>query len=374
MTDTIPFLVTGAYRTGTTLVDKVLDAHPSVRALSQPIPAVYRHLKKVFYQNLGITEEYYVLSDLFQPGYTGEDLTGFLKHYRIARKEFKGVLRSMEGWSGQSTRLGRLDDFLEGYGDATLCELYRYLLHYFMPQGRWAALGTKEILIEEFIPYMLECGLRVILVLRDPRDMYTSINVGRGREYTGRHRPTLFHLRNWRKSVALANTWRDHDNCLVIRYEDLLEDADGMLKQLTGFLGVEAFAAGYFDNGIPTREGPYWSGNSSTNTHRGINPANQGKHKKYLAPDTIGYIEYMCHPEMRVWGYEEDTRGLEPEHFQEPFEMEASGLNPAMSTDGAELRAERRRLELLKGGGGSRQEIISLFYSLKNYQTLKKHL
>ena len=58
-------------------------------------------------------------------------------------------------------------------------------------------IGSKEIFCEEYIPYFLSNGVKVILLIRDPRDIITSLNFGKGADFTGEIRPTLFNIRNW---------------------------------------------------------------------------------------------------------------------------------------------------------------------------------
>ncbi len=369
-----PFIITGTYRTGTTLIEKLLDVHSGLHVLSQPLPLLYRHLKEVFYRRKGITNKYYVLNDLFHPEYEPGELKTFLENYLIGRDELRQVLRTMEGWDGQYTRFNDLDTFVGSYEVSGLCQFYPQLLEHFVARGQVTAAGTKEILVEEFIPYLLDCGIKVILVIRDPRDVYTSVNEGKGTKFTGKRRPTLFHLRNWRKSITLANTYRDHPLCYVLKYEDLLDNKEKALKGITDFLNVTPFPRGHFEKGIQTRTGRYWKGNSSTSLHSGINSTNKDKYKKYLSPETIGYIEFICHPEMRVFGYDEQMQNFKPETFKEPYDIVNCWLNKNMSTDKDELHAEYRRLQLLQGTEANDPEIISTFYSLKNYHTLRSAL
>ena len=65
-----------------------------------------------------------------------------------------------------------------------------------------AVIGSKEIAVEEYIPYFIEVGTKVVLVVRDPRAMIASLALGEGERYGGSPRPILFDVRNWRKSVA----------------------------------------------------------------------------------------------------------------------------------------------------------------------------
>jgi hypothetical protein len=85
-----------------------------------------------------------------------------------------------------------------------------------------AYVGGKETLWEEMLPFLLERGAAGVIILRDPRDVLASLNHGRGAEYGGRLKPTLFNIRNWRKSAAFALHLERHPRFLWLRYEDLV--------------------------------------------------------------------------------------------------------------------------------------------------------
>src|SRR5699024_1869810 len=122
--------------------------------------------------------------------------------------------------------------------------------------------------------------------------------------FAGSHRPTLFHLRNWRKSISVAGSVFGKDNFMVVGYEDLITQKYSTLSAITDFLNVEDFKANHFSEGIKGGNGQIWRGNSSTNTFNGINENNKNKFKKYLNENTIKYIEYMCQPEMKMLKYQ----------------------------------------------------------------------
>lgn len=368
------FLITGMARSGTTLLDKLLDAHPSAKAVSQPIPMLYRNLKAEFFKANEIIEGRYVLNDLFEENrYGNKDLFEFLDNFKISISMLESTIESMKGWSGQSTALNK-DYLINNYSPNSLFKFYLNLLESYSKDDSFAAIGTKEILLEEFIDYFMNKNIKVILVIRDPRDVITSLNFGKGTEYGGNHRPTLFHLRNWRKSIAIANTFENNKNCLVIKYEDLVNNKYDTLLRITKFLDLEQFRKGYFNEGIKSSNGVFWEGNSSTEKHKGINSKNTGKFKTHLSPDMITYIEYMCEPEMKAMGYKLESEVSEPKDFDEPFVIGDCGLDPNMSSSDYEMKRERNRLNILKTSKYEEKDLIPYFYSKENYLKLKHNL
>lgn len=371
-----PFLVTGMARSGTTLLDKLLASHEQTIAFSQPLPWLYRHLKTVFYQQESITAGRYVLNDLFnESSYSPEMFRDFLGQYSLSRQDLQHVFTSMEGWSGRQYKDYDTEKLIDLGAGSTLIEFYSLFLNLVIEENNKTllAVGTKEILIEEYIPYFSQSGVKSIVIIRDPRDVITSLNVGAGSQYGGGHRPTLFHLRNWRKSIAVANAFQS--DVLLVKYEDLLGDTYQTLTRITSFLGVDAFPNAYFDTGIRDINGEQWAGNSSTGTHKGINHDNIGKFEQYLTSEMIGYIEYFCRPEMNLLGYPFTLPPQLPTCFQEQFEVGEYGLSPTMSTNPEELELEMHRLRLVEAGACENQEQVSkLFYNQENFDALIKKI
>ncbi len=366
------FLITGMARSGTTLVEKVLNGHPEIIALSQPIPKIYSFFKLEFLRRLGYEGVQYPLNNLLnETRYTRKEFIDFLDNQSFERERILRVLKAMENWSGQKTDLSK-SIFLKGnITEFKLIKIYEDLISYFSFHPQVLAAGSKEIIIEEFAEYFLDHNCKIILVVRDPRDVFTSISVGKGSEFAGHHRPTLFHLRNWRKSVAIANTFIDNPNFICVRYEDFIQDTSKSLSKLTKFLGVSDFEGAILEEGIKDNNGKEWSGNSSTGKHRGINSSNTRKYLEYLNEDTIKYIEYICGPEMKFLGYRNAIREDFPALFGEPFQVVESNLDPNMSTNPLELALEEVRRNLLKEDCPSIENIQRYFFSKENFNVLR---
>ena len=64
MTDDALF-VTGAQRSGTTLLEKVLASQPGISMLSQPFPLLFVEVKRAFLRSLG-NDDPYPLGHLFR--------------------------------------------------------------------------------------------------------------------------------------------------------------------------------------------------------------------------------------------------------------------------------------------------------------------
>jgi hypothetical protein len=339
--------VTGMQRSGTTLLDRLLGNHPDASLLSQPFPLLFVEVKRAFLRRLGRTDLRYPLGHLFrEAGYRPEDFARHLAELRLEHSHLEQIFNEMHDFPGQYTRfepsvLKQVIAELPPPSDfaALLSGLYRALA----PDPEARMVGGKETVCEEFLPYLLDRGCRCVLILRDPRDVVASLNHGRGQEYGGRIKPTLFNIRNWRKSVAFALHLEGRPEFQWLRYEDLVTDPPEVLQRIAQALGLEPFPAD-----LPA--GQAWTGNSSYGEHRGVSASSVGAYRKVLPSAVARFVEAACLPELRLLGYPTgmdtqealDTLGT----FREHYEITREGLEKDAATP-ANLAAEIRRHQLI---------------------------
>ena len=311
--------VTGMQRSGTTLLDRMLGL------LSQPFPLLFVEAKRDFLRSIG-RESRYPLGHLFlEDGYRQEDFDRHLAGLRIDRDRLERIFEEMEGFSGQYTRFDRSSilplDPPTGFAEL-VAGLYRTL----------QAAGGKETLCEEFLPHLLDRGWQCVLILRDPRDVIASLNHGRGPEFGGRIKPTLFNIRNWRKSVAYALHLEGRPGFQWLRYEDLVADPRAL--------------------GFEPGEVRGWTGNSSHGERTGVSAESVGAWRRVLPKPAARFIEATCLPEMRLLGYPLEAAG--DFDFEEPYEITRDGVESDLAGP-ANAEIEARRLELLPGPWAGRR-------------------
>ena len=331
--DSISFFITGMARSGTTLVDKVLANHTDVSALSQPFPLLFVHLKKRLYEQIQYAGEALFLSDWFgETEYTLDELSDHLRTAPLTRDEIERVFESMRGYSGRYHEVEDYSERLNAYRDATVLEGIAQLLRLLSYQDQARAFGSKETFCEEFIPAMLESDFRVVVIVRDPRDVMSSLIHGSGQAHAGQHRPLLFSIRSWRKSVAFALRYDGHPRFLFLRYEDLVRDPLPSLNRMTDLLGVERFAPDAFDDGIADQAGVPWQSNSSYDPSASISKGSVGAYEGRFDEELVAYIETACYPEMLAVGYEPSVISApDPDRFAtfvEPFPIVREDFEP----------------------------------------------
>lgn len=355
--------VTGMTRSGTTLVDKLLNGHHQLRVLSQPLTPLYKLVKERFFNQINYQKTYYVLNNLFQE--TKYDW----RQFSSALTRFEFSVEDLEEWDKRCPADKRgFFRVPENFPACTLSDLYRHLLTGAIGvSGTLKFGGSKEVNCEEFIGYFADQGVKCICVLRDPRSVISSLNTEKGTKFAGTHRPTLFHIRNWRKSVAFTLLHQSNANFLGIRYEDLVLNPLETLDGIAEFLEVEPFPGEIASSVILDQEGQPWVSNSSWEINEPIiHTQSLQRYCELLSPQMIKYIEATSFPEMLRLNYKisssvEELIGYDLESFREQFILE-SDLKDDYSFCQENIEAERTRIRLLMGGEPIRDIEAKSFY------------
>lgn len=270
--------ITGMMRSGTTLLQKSLDQHPELSVSYQSKTSLFLDEIKSFHNTLGI-KKYHLLSH-YSPNldYKLDDITNWLLKSNIF---FSSLPNSTNG----------------------------------------IKIGLKEVLAEEFLPFLTTKNIKCINIVRDPRDVITSMSFGNGFEHTGLERPVLFDLKNWRKSVLISEHLKDSENLITIKMEDFLLNPEHSLNKIYNFLEVEKLPIREL---IQKLEKGAWKSNSSFGQKKVFDTSVIGNYKKVLTKDVIQYVEAICCKEMQLMDYEITSSTCKEKticEFNEPFEI-----------------------------------------------------
>ena len=343
--------ITGLYRSGTTLVDKILQNHPENFIASQPISSLYYEVKKQFLQSINKASNL-PLGNLFRSNTTIE-FSSYLKKIVLNKDLIIQIIKEqtktpkLENNFLKNLNFNKENGHFIDYFDLINLHLSKML------DENPKVIGSKEIFCEEYIPYFLSNGVKVILLIRDPRDIITSLNFGRGADFTGDIRPTLFNIRNWRKSAAFAINYRNHKNLLCIKYEDLITDTEQILYNISQFLNIREFNKSFLNEGIKDQYGRVWKGNSSHNVKNTIDQSSMHRYKTQLDEKTIDYIETVCYPEMNFFNYNNNVNINKYNNiinsFKEPFKIQRREFSSFNYTENKKhVEEEIKRLEYLQ--------------------------
>jgi len=351
--------ITGFLRSGTTLVEKLVHALPGACIGPQPFPFLYYDTKRAFLRTLGIEQERYPLGHLFlEERYRVGDFERFLLQHRLTTEAVAASFVAMRGYSGwklpalarhaRQVREGSFADVYRG-----LCDALRRIL------GRRQARlrGAKEVFCEEFIPYFLAQSVAVILVVRDIRDVVTSLRFGSAERYADPALPLLHIVRQWRKSVSYALQFSGSPGFHVLRYEDVLARPRPALEELALRLGCPAPADDAIEH-LRDQDGAPWRGNSSFAPLDGVSPDPVGRFARHLPASWSAAIASLCAPEISALALAAPARagGVEVGEALQRLASEADLVVGAGRSLAEEVDAERRRAQIIAAGKASEPE------------------
>lgn len=292
--------VTGMLRSGTSLVQTLLTNLPGTFVVYQPFHRLYVDVKRSFLVEHGF-DAMLPLDDGTRPVAEREQFTQWLAMRVFSATEAETLVATSTGGKG-----GSMPDWIpEPTGAGTFfqirSELHRSLARHFQ-RTNLAVTGSKEILCEEFIPSLLDAGVRCVLVLRDPRGVIASANNGRYQASVGDQYPIMMLLRLWRKTAAYWLRYRDHPLATVVRYEDVASDPRAATTRFAGFLGVDEFDP---TPGAPLLDhaGQPWMGNSSYGDKPAVDRNSTESWRDVLPVSDQRFIAACARWEMQQVGY-----------------------------------------------------------------------
>ena len=275
MTATGPILVTGADRSGTTLLYALLASHPDISMVRRT------NMWRWFDQRYG---------DLAAPGNLDRCLDTMLRYARLQVLEPDIERIRSEFVTGEPT-YGRLFDlFHRQHADRR-------------GRRRWAdkSLHTEYYADRVFSELPMA---KMIHLVRDPRDRYASII----RRYDEGIKGAGAATGRWLLSVRAGhrNLGRYPDRYMMVRYETLAREPEPTLREICSFLDEDYDAAMLTMDGIADRED--WSGNSSFgHLEPGVISTRPiGRYRSVLSMRDIAFIQSCTGRHMTQLGYELD--------------------------------------------------------------------
>lgn len=339
--------VCGMLRSGTSLIQTLLTNHPEMLVAYQPFNQLYVEAKRLFLEEHGIQRMLPLDDGDPANGVERKDFLSWLssRHFSVdeanalARDATSGKGGGLASWQPSAVPAGSFLDIHTGLHDAMAGHLGR---------SSSRVLGSKEILCEEYVPALLEAGVRCVLIIRDPRGVIASANHGRYRETVGDRYPLMMLIRLWRKSAAYWLQYRDHPLVRTIRYEDLAAEPSATLTPLAHWLGMGPFPQDVFESQLRDHAGQPWQGNSSFGEKPQVDAGSRTawrdlldpQEQRFIAACTKAELEAVDYPidtdvdPQQILDFREDTRGVRESYLQ---------LHP---TDATTLREEADRLQL----------------------------
>lgn len=364
MTAKIFFTISGTYRSGTTMVERMIDQHPQAVVFPQPVPQLWIRAKTEFLNTRGSKDALPLGTLLLDSNNSPAALRTFLNAWPMnPGSVISEIVEAQRHYSGALTSevdcLREMNPKTRGY-----VEFLHWIYHSLAKSSvkpLATAIGAKEILIEEFTSALISSGHRVILVVRDPRRVIASSIAPGGLAYSGRVRPTLFSLRVWRKSVAFALAFSDHPRVHIVKYEELLAD-NSRISTTFDFLGLKPHRVDV--NDLADVYGLPWTKNSSF-----------AGEPQELDTTTREFVEAATLPELLALGYPVDLRSVSLDalrDFIEPVPMERNDFPIGYSTSPTATEEEFRRLALLLSDELPDETAHRWFLDVRAYRRLRE--
>ncbi len=327
----INLFVTGMFRSGTTLLARMLNAHPSICFASDPYAPIFKCFRnevavRYFESSFDIStplDDYYFdefQNDLFNKI---QSLTFELPlqlhniHY-IAEK----IRNHCEPYSP------KIISFLSQLSGEYYSEIFQSgmnIVEQAYGNETSKVIGFKEVWTNEFTPHFLQnfSNSKVIIIERDPRAVVASNYATKTHRY-----PFLFLCRQWRKLATLGYYYnKKYKNVMLLNFEDLIRNPTIHAKNICYFLGIE-----YDENLIQPSmfldvSGGEWTQNSTYKTRKNnFNMTALKKWKQVLNNEQIHFIELLCSFEMKLFNYEISIKNNNMNVLDNKYPLNNEGL------------------------------------------------
>ena len=276
MTSTGPVFIAGPDRSGTTLIYAILGSHSRISMVRRT------NVWRFFYRRYG---------DLAVAANFERCLHDLILYRRIAKLQ---------------PDADRLRREFQAEGPKTYGRLFS-LLHEQLAERegkpRWGdkSLHTEHHAAEVFAEFP---DARIVHMLRDPRDRYSSAIKRHGRDVHRVAAATGRWLLSTRAGLRDAQRWPDRYT--IVRYEDLAREPDRVMREVCAFFG-EAFEPEMLRMGAEPEHTAAGANSSFGDIEPGaISTKAIGRYRTGLSPMEWRFVQAMAGPLMRAMGYELD--------------------------------------------------------------------
>ncbi|MEM1183607.1 MAG: sulfotransferase [Planctomycetota bacterium] len=279
----------GTGRCGTTLLQRMLDAHPRIRV----VPPETRFFLDLAPRAKG-------LSDPVAPG----DLQSYDEI--IAANRFladAGLADEYRAFVHESPRSTR--------------ELYEWLVRETTSESEADWLGEKTPQHWRKVDAIAECypKARFIHIYRDPRDVVASLL---RQTFWTEHTTSVYRTAKlWPSVMATAERLTETlgpRRAIEIRYETLADEPGATLETLCAFLDAEFDEAMLRYNQTTNHGFPEAEMAGKAGALQPLQNTRHGRYAKFLRPDQIRLVEMIAGERLRQRGYETDPNAAKARH------------------------------------------------------------
>ena len=282
--DCSPVFIVGAPRSGTTLLQLMLNAHPRVAILGE-----------IHYFD-SVLQLKHTIPSLS----TGESIDKLVS--------LLADTRHMRYIGGAERLLAEVSRRLHDDETPTYAKLFRYLMQCHAASQGAARFGEKTPQNVRYLNDLLVLfpNARIIHIVRDPRDVVSSCL-----KVPWTANDVAVNSLKWRCDVSFARGANVTSECYIeVRYEDLVAGPADELRRICRFLGEE-FHAGMLDYhrsaGRHVKDEPWKAGAAKP-----VYASSVGTWRRDLSASRAWIVEKVAGPFLSEFGYERASLGARP--------------------------------------------------------------
>ena len=303
-------------RSGTKLYTHALSANQKILIASNPNVELFRFLKRDYSRRFKIKKKLknFKINFMLDDYYGSHEKLNLLKYILNSNLNirFSENLKEFQNKSFIRSKLeaGDLSEYMRKISGSTYKEIFENQINIIKKRVKntrdW--LGFSESWAIEFFPAIVRSfpNAKFLVNLRDPRaTIYANQNITK----KSRRAQILSYSRHFRKQVALISYYLKSkllkNKIHVFCYESLVFNPKKTVKEICDFLDIKfASKSIEFKNFYSFQTKKKWHGDSHTKIKiYNFDKARTYFWKKKINNDTLKYIEFLCHHELKVCGY-----------------------------------------------------------------------
>jgi hypothetical protein len=286
-----PVLIVGTMRAGTTLLARMLNAHPDL---------YIRFYETNLVRNYG--SRFDPISD---------------KNNALRLLEMIQTETTRNGAAFTKEQMDQITKYLDnnGYSYRNIYLAIALFLFRLEPKKRWGEKYAGDCRDVEYFLDLFPDG-QVVHIMRDPRDVYASNKKRTASiENLEPDRRDLMVIDEWKKCYCRASYYSKiygRNAYLIINYEDLIKDPKRVTQLICEFLHLDWHNAMTDPEKFVSDNHEKWEANTYFDKFSGIGTSTISRYEKFLSPEEIAFVETYLKEELQEMGVRESQTPLMP--------------------------------------------------------------
>lgn len=296
--------ITGMIRSGTTFTQRLLDSNSHSAVVYQPLTGLFLSVANLYFKELGLLNSHPLLDHPSNVQKADRDFTRWLSTEKIKSSLITHELEAFGSKIDVNFKDG-LSSALERNFHINFVDLWKLSHEKSFRHLGYKAIGSKEVLAQNFAQAFLDHGISVVDIVRNPHDNVLSITRGSYKTNVGHSYPLLQLVRLWRRSAQVHIEVKPRNSSLALKMEEVTRSPSLLTTWSEETLGLPAFPDEVKKGIIRDESGEIWGGNSSF-TSMGKQDVDSEQTPKLSLRETK-FIDATLRNSMQLMGYENKT-------------------------------------------------------------------